>query len=165
MGKKIGLIIGIIIALVAVGAGGFYGGTAYAANTAQQASNVRAQFLNGRGGAAGTGTGTGTGTGANTAGGGFGGGVAGTIKSISGDTLQVSTAQNVTTVTLSGATTIQKSVTATTSDLQVGQQITVRGQRDSSGNVAATSIQLVPAGTTFGGPGGPGAAPSATPAP
>ena len=161
MGKKIGWVVVIIIALLAVGAGGFYGGTAYAANAAQQASNVRAQFLNGRGGAAGTGTGATNGAGGNGFG---GGGVAGTIKSISGDTIQVSTAQNVTTVTLSGATTILKSVTATASDLQVGQQITVRGQRDSSGNVTATSIQLVPAGTTFGGPGGPGAVPTATPA-
>ena len=160
MGKKIGWVIVILIALVAVGAGGFYGGTAYAANAAQQASNVRAQFLDGRGGVAGAGTGTTNGAG----GAGFGGGVVGTIKSISGDTIQVSTAQNVTTVTLSGATTIQKSVTASTADLQVGQQITVRGQRDASGNVAATSIQLVPAGTTFGGPGGPGAEPTATPA-
>ncbi len=161
MGKKMGWVIGIIIALLVVGAGGFYGGTAYAANTAKQAADVRTAFLNGRGGAAGTGT--------STASGSFnGGGVAGTIKSINGNTIQVSTAQNVTTVTLSGTTAVMKTVTAATSDLQVGQQITVRGQRDSSGNVTATSIQVVPAGTTFGGPGGPGgpaASPTATPAP
>ena len=109
---------------------------------------------NGCGGAGGTG---GAG-GAN--GGGFGGGVAGTIKSINGDTVEISTAQNVTTVTLSPSTTVMQSVAATSADLQVGQTVTVRGQRDSSGNVAASSIQVVPAGATFGG-NRPGA--SATP--
>jgi hypothetical protein len=156
MRKTIGIILAVVL-LVAVGAGGFYGGLAYAAYTAQQAANVRASFLAGRGGTAGAG-----GTGA----GGAGGGVVGTIKSINGNTLQVSTAENVTTVTLSGTTNVMKTVTATTSDLQVGQQITVRGQRDSSGNVAATSIQVVPAGATAGGPGGGNSGrPNATPTP
>jgi hypothetical protein len=160
MGRKLIYIIGIIVALVAVGAGAFYGGTVYAA---QQNTNTRNAFFNGRGG-----TGTGGTGGANGAGGGFGGGVAGTIKSISGNTVEVSTAQNVTTVTLNGTTTVMKSVAATTSDLQVGQTITVRGQRDSAGNVTATSIQVVPAGTTFGGGNGDGnrgGNATATPAP
>ncbi len=154
MRNTIGIILAVIL-LVAVGAGGFYGGLAYAAYTAQQEANVRTSFLAGRGGAGGTGTG-GTGAGGSYA----GGGVAGTIKSISGNTIQVSTAENVTTVTLSGTTTVMKTVTATTADLQVGQQITVRGQRDSSGKVAATSFQVVPAGATFGGPGGANATPT-----
>src|SRR5260221_14435827 len=68
MGRKILYIIGIIVALVAVGAGSFYGGTVYAA---QQATNTRASFFAGRGGAGGAG-----GAGGN---GGGGGGVAGTI--------------------------------------------------------------------------------------
>jgi hypothetical protein len=151
MGRKLIFIIGIIVALLAVGAGSFYGGTVYAT---QQATNTRATFFNGRGG---TGTGAPNGAGPNGAGGGGGGGgVAGTIKSINGNTIQVSTALSVTTVTLSDSTSLMKSVTAAASDLQVGQQVTVRGQRDSAGNVNATSIQVVPAGTTFGGPGGGG---------
>jgi hypothetical protein len=156
MGRKLIYIIGIIVALAAVGVGSFYGGTVYAA---QQASSARTAFLNGRGGAGGTG-GTGGGAGAN--GGGFGGGVAGTIKSINGSTVEISTAQNVTTVTLSPSTTVMQSVAATTADLQVGQTVTVRGQRDSTGNVAASSIQVVPAGATFGGNRN-GAAATATP--
>ena len=150
MGRRLIYIVGIVVALVAVGVGSFYGGTVYAG---QQAAATRAAFLNGRGG---------TGGGAGGAGGGFGGGVAGTIKSINGNTVQVSTAQNVTTVTLSASTTVMQSVTATAADLQVGQQVTVRGQRDTAGNVTATSIQVVPAGTTFGG-AGRGANATATP--
>ena len=152
MAKKMGFIIALIVALLAVGAGSFYGGTVYAA---QQAASTRAAFFNGRGGAA-------AGGGAGAAGG-FGGGVSGTVQSVSGDTLTVGTAQGVTTVTLSGSTTILKSQTGSAGDLQVGQQVTVRGARDSSGTVAATTIQVVPAGTTLGG--GPGARPTATPAP
>ena len=151
MARKLIFIVGIIVALAAVGAGAFYGGTVYAAN---QASTTRNAFFNGRGG---TGTGAGAGGGAGANGAGFGGGgVAGTIKSINGNTVEVSTAQNVTTVTLSAATTVEQTVAAAASDLQVGQTVTVRGTRDSAGNVAATSIQVVPAGTTFGGPGGGG---------
>jgi hypothetical protein len=152
MGKKIGLIIGLVIAVLAIGAGSFYGGTAYAA---AQVTNTRAAFFNGR---------AGTGTGGAGAANGAGGGVSGTVKSIDGNTIQVSTALSVTTVTLNSATNIMQSVTAAASDLQVGQQVTVRGQRDSAGNVTATTIQVVPAGTTFGGPG-QGPAAGATPTP
>ena len=163
MGKTIGIIIAVIVLIAGAGAGGFYGGTAY---QAQQQTNIRTAFFNGRGG---TGTASGTGaTGAGGAGGagGFGGGVAGTVSSINGNTLQVTTAQGVTTVTLDAATSILKSETGAASDLQPGQQVTVRGQRDSAGNVTATTIQVVPAGTTFGANGGPanGAGPNATPA-
>jgi hypothetical protein len=152
MNKRIGLIVGIIVLIVAVGGGSFYGGTVYAA---QQTNNTRAAFLNGRGGGTAGGPGGGSG----------GGGVSGTVKSINGATLQVSTAQNVTTVTLNTATTIRKTLTGTTADLQPGVQVTVRGQADSSGNVTATTIQVVPAGGFPGQGQGPGPGPGATPTP
>ena len=148
MGKTIGIILGILVLIAGAAAGGFYGGTSY---QAQQQSSITNAFFNGRGG-----------TGAPGAAGTGGGGVSGTVTAINGDTLQVTTAQGVTTVTLNTATSILKSQTATAGDLQAGQQVTVRGQRDSAGNVTATTVQVVPAGTTFGGPGG--AAPNATPA-
>src|SRR2546425_4923344 len=139
MGKTTGIILGVIVLCGAVGAGAFYGGTIY---ERQQVQNTRNTFFNGRGGTGGTGGG---------GAGGFGGGVFGTVKSITGNTLQISTPQNVTTVNLSDATTVMKTITGTVSDIQVGDTITVRGTADSSGNVAADSIQLLPAGTTFGG--------------
>jgi Domain of unknown function (DUF5666) len=145
MGKTIGIILGVIVLCAAVGAGAFYGGTVY---ERQQVASVRNSFFNGRGGTGGTGGAGGGGGG----GAGFGGGaVFGTVKSISGNTLQISTPQNVTTVNLSVATTVMKTITGTVSDIQVGDTITVRGMPDSSGNVAADSIQVLPAGTSLGG--------------
>jgi len=145
MGKTIGIILGVIVLCGAVGAGAFYGGTVY---ERQQVANVRNSFFNGRGG---------TGGGGGGGGGGFGGGgVFGTVKAITGTTVLISTPQNVTTVNLSDATTVMKTITGTVSDIQVGETITVRGQRDSSGNVTADSVQVLPAGTTFGGRGGGG---------
>jgi hypothetical protein len=156
MGKTIGIILGVIVLCGAVGAGAFYGGTVY---ERQQVQNTRNSFFNGRGGTGGNGGGGGAG------GGGFGGGVFGTVKSITGNTIQISTPQNVTTVNLSAATTVMKTITGTVSDIQVGQTITVRGQRDSSGNITADSIQLLPAGTTFGNRGGNNGGDNATQAP
>jgi hypothetical protein len=150
MGKTIGIIIGVIVLVGAVGAGAFYGGTLY---ERQQVQSVRNSFFNSRGGNGNGGNGGGPGGGFA---GGAGGGVFGTVKSISGNTLQISTPQNVTTVNLSDATTVMKTITGTVSDITVGETITVRGQRDSSGNVAAETIQVLPAGTTFGGRGGNG---------
>ena len=151
MGKTIGLIIGVIVLVGATGAGAFYGGTVY---QQQQQTNVRNTFFNGRGGAGG---------------GGFGGGVFGTVKTVNGNTITVSTAQNVTTVSLITSTVILKTTTGTQADIQVGDQITVRGQPDSSGNVTATNVQLLPPGTTFGnrggGGGGGGGGGDATPTP
>jgi len=150
MGKTIGIILGVIVLCGAVGAGAFYGGTIY---ERQQATNVRNSFFNGRGGNGGGGNG---GNGGGGGGGGFGGGVFGTVKAITGTTVLISTPQNVTTVNLSNATTVMKTITGTVSDIQVGDIITVRGQRDASGNVAADSVQLLPPGTSFGGRGGGG---------
>ncbi|HEY0420979.1 MAG TPA: DUF5666 domain-containing protein [Acetobacteraceae bacterium] len=156
MGKTIGIIVGVIVLCAAVGAGAFYGGTLY---ERQQATSVRNAFFNGRGANGGGGAGGAGGGG----GGGFGGGVFGTVKSITGNTLQISTPQNVTTVNLSDATIVMKTITGTVSDIAVGDSITVRGQADASGAVAATSIQLLPAGTTFGNRGPRGADATATP--
>ena len=140
MGRKLIYIIGIVVALVAVGVGSFYGGTVYAA---QQASSARAAFLNGRGGTGG--------------GGGFGGGVAGTIKSINGNTIVLSTAQSEVTVTVSDSTQVMRLTVGKLSDLKVGDRISVRGTRDASGNLAATVIQ--PLGSRGGGQPTPTAAP------
>jgi hypothetical protein len=69
--------------------------------------------------------------------------VFGTVKSLEGETMTVSTPQDVTTVKLTGQTTIEQLVAADRSLLAVGQQITVRGTRDDSGTVTAVSIQIL----------------------
>ena len=64
----------------------------------------------------------------------------GTISSISGNNLTVTTMQGEITVTINSSTTIRKSVTGTTADLSTGQSLIIRGSQDSSGNVIAYSI-------------------------
>jgi hypothetical protein len=94
----------------------------------------------------------------NRAGGGFGGGgqgnaTAGTIVSISGDTIVVKTRQGTTvTVTATDATTVTESKAGNISDLKAGDTVTAIGQNDGSGNVKATVISEGSLG--FGGFGG-----------
>ncbi len=149
MGRKILAIVGGIILVLAVAGGSFYGGTVYAQ---QQTANARAAFFADRGG--GTGGGGATGGGEGSAGGGFfgggggangggrGGGAVGQIKSIDGDTITLSTPQSEVKVTLTDTTLIQKLVAGSRSDLQVGDRVVVRGDRDASGNVTANDIQV-----------------------
>jgi hypothetical protein len=66
----------------------------------------------------------------------------------------ISTATDVTTVNLTANTQIVKSISGTPADLQPGEQLIVRGQRDSNGNVTADQIEIVTS-----------AAPQGTPAP
>ncbi len=142
--KKVLIIIGAVIIAVALAGGSFYGGMAYQRT---QANNVRDTFLrsrglNGTGGAGGFTGGTGNGAG----GGGrgfFGGGATGQVKSVDGNTLTLSTAQNETKVTLSDTTRIEKSVQGALSDLQPGMQVMVTGQRDANGNITAVQVLIL----------------------
>lgn len=142
MKKKILMIAGAILTAAALAAGGFYGGMAYQSNQAKQA---QANFANGRGGQFANGqlaSGQAP-TGAQVPGGFPGGGTTGQIKSITGNVMTVSTAQNVTTVNLSDTTQVQKSAEATAAELQPGVQVRVIGPRDSSGNITASQIQIL----------------------
>jgi hypothetical protein len=108
---------------------------------------------------AGSGTGR-TGTGGSGfsgfAGGGsgtFGGGNAtiGSVKLVDGSTLYVETATgSIVTVTLSPSTKITISSTGTVKDLSPGEDVIVEGTKNSSGNVAATSISQSSLGSTGG---------------
>jgi hypothetical protein len=153
----------IVVALILMGAS-FYGGTLYQKNAQ---SRIQANFLESRGL-----TGGFNGGNFNRAGGtpdanraGFGGGALGQVKSINGNTLTLSTAQNETSVTLSGTTVIMKSDPGTLADIKVGDRVQVTGQRDSSGNITASEIMiLAPAGNPgVGGNGGPARAVTPTP--
>ncbi len=96
MKKGIWMVGSIVIALVLMGAS-FYGGTLYQKN---QQTSAQARFLASRG-LSGNFSGGAAGTPGATTGRGFGGGTQGQVKSINGNTISLSTAQNVTTVTLS----------------------------------------------------------------
>lgn len=132
----------ILVALIVVaGAGGFYGGMQYQKSKAPAnpfaagAGTFRQRFgnVNGRG---------------------FGllggrGGVRGQVKSISGSTMTVTLANgNSTVVILSGSTTVDKSVTAATTDIAAGDTVAVSGTPNSDGSVTATTVQLNPPALT-----------------
>jgi len=91
----------------------------------------------------------------------------GTVGSLQGDTLTVNDQQgNTIQVKVTGAR-IEKTVDGTVDDLKAGVTVSVVGQRGSDGTIAATSIQIRPAGSPANGPfqgGRTQATPVATPA-
>lgn len=143
--KKIWIIIAAIVAAVAIGAGGFYGGIVY---NRSQGDQIRTDFMRSRGmnpaqqtpGAPGQGF--------------FGGNITGQIKSIDGNTLTVSTPRDVTTITITSDTNINKSTTASSTDLQPGKSVMVTGQRDDNGNLTATQILIMDNNLVMPTPGG-----------
>jgi hypothetical protein len=72
----------------------------------------------------------------------------GQVKSMDGNVLQLSTAQDVTTVNLTGDTIIIKSVEGTVSELQPGTRVMVVGERDDQGNITASQITIESDDTT-----------------
>jgi Domain of unknown function (DUF5666) len=91
---------------------------------------------------------------------GGGGFASGTVKSVSGDSIVISTRSGSTlTVKTSASTTVTKNVSSTSSALQVGQSVRVSGPTSSDGSVAATSISEG-AGGGFGGFGAGRTAPA-----
>jgi hypothetical protein len=136
----------IVVGIVLVGVaafGGFEEGKAYQSN---QAATIRNQFFQGRGLSANI---SGTPSSGNR-GAAFGGGVTGRVKDIQGNTLDLSTATDVTTVDLSANTQIEKAVPGTSADLQPGELLVIRGSRNSDGSLAADQIQIVNSGAVQG---------------
>jgi len=142
-------ILPIIVMILLVGAGAFYGGMKYqqskspaaaSGNFQRGAANISGVLRNGR-------------TGGNS-GGGFATGeiIAKDDKSV---TVQLRSPQNATgtastqagskIIFLSASTDITKSASGTPADLQVGQTVTVSGTANADGSLTAQSIQLRPA--------------------
>jgi len=98
-------------------------------------------------------------------GGGAGPGANGTLTKINGNTLTLTTAQELMTVNVSSDTTIQKTITGTTSDLQKGEFLNIIGTQDTNGDIIATSITIQPQsqGAPSTPPAGASAIPSGTP--
>ena len=144
--KKVLIIVGVILGAIVLSAASFWGGMTYQTKKVDQ---TRSNFFAARGGEPGNGQFPNDGQFPNSAQGqqgqGFfrGGGTVGQVKSIDGDVLTLSTAQNVTTVTLSDSTTVMKTVEGTTSDLQPGMRVMVAGEPDSKGNLTASQITIL----------------------
>jgi hypothetical protein len=141
------LIAVVAVVVIAVGAGGFFGGKAVGGGTPTAAEAVKAlqsmtpqemqQALSGVRANGGTG-----GTFGNRANG-SGGFVSGSVISQDGDSITVKLADGSTKIVLvSGSTTINLSESGSMSDLAVGKDVSVTGSTNSDGSVTATRIQI-----------------------
>jgi hypothetical protein len=129
--------------------------------TIQQLGGFRA-LLGGGAATGGTGGSGGTGTGG-TAGGGTGagrggglGGVAGTVDSINGNVITITTNAGQVKVLVSGSTTYLKSAPAAQSDVATGERVSVRpdfSSPSSGGQTNAASVTIQPASSTTTGTG------------
>lgn len=136
------LLIGVagLVILLGVAAGAFYGGMQYQQS---QSAGIQQRFFAERGGTPPAGFAGGAPPGGFTGAGLAGGrGAVGEIKSIDGSVLTLSTPQSEVKVTVSDSTQVLKLVAGGLPDLQVGQRVSVRGEADSSGAVAASTIQI-----------------------
>ncbi len=132
--KAMYLVAALVLAIVLV-AGGCYGGTVYAQS---QSQNNASAFLRQRG-SGGSGQFNRQGTGQGTAQ--FGQLLArGQVKSVNGNTIEISTAQSVVTVQVNGQTVISKTDPGSLSDLQPGDRVTVF--TSTTGNSVASAIQI-----------------------
>jgi hypothetical protein len=149
--KKVFLIVGVVALVLLAVAGGFYGGMQYQKNQVNQIQanfeRERGQFPTGQmpggqmsGGAAGFPGAGGQGQFLDRR-----GGISGQVKTIEGNVLTISTAEDVTTVNLSPDTRIQKTelVTLSPADLQPGMRLMIVGEKDSDGNVAASQVMIM----------------------
>jgi hypothetical protein len=73
----------------------------------------------------------------------MGGGTTGVIKTIEGNIMTLSTAQDVTTVNLSESTSVQQTITGALADLEPGMRVRIVGQADESGAISASQIVIL----------------------
>jgi hypothetical protein len=151
MRKGLTIVGGVVLVLI-VGGGAFYGGIVFERS---RESDVQGRFFAERGRFAGDFGGFGRDgfqqsgdhddeQGAFQDRGSFDRGAAGTVKSIEGDTLLLSTAQDVITVILTDETVISLFVDGELEDLTPEQRLTVVGQRNEAGDIVADVIQILP---------------------
>ncbi len=136
-----------VLVLVLVGVVGF-GAYSYGESIGlTQAQNIRADFFSSRQGAAnGTVDPAQSGQGGQRAGQGARPAATGTVKSIQGNTMTVTQRDGSSvTVNIDAQTVIQKTTSASPSDIQPGQNVTVSSSQTGN-NITAQTIQIRPAG-------------------
>jgi hypothetical protein len=148
------LIIGaaVVLAVVLFG-GGFVTGRFTAPAPGPQRGQFRTGegFPGGAGGGGAAGQGGGAGAGAGQGGGqGFGGGrnvaLTGTVSSVSGNSVVITTRAGNVTVTLASGGKVYKSAPGTTADLKPGDTVSVASQPGSTGTSrTASQITIIPA--------------------
>ncbi len=134
------VIAGLVVLVVIAAVGGYMVG--HRAGV-QQANVARATFMAQRFGGQQLANGLGPG---NLAGGVRQGGMGanGTVKSIEGSTLIVTTRSGEVKVKLGQDTVVQKMAQSSLQEIRPGMRIAVTGETDSSGTVNARSVQLLP---------------------
>jgi hypothetical protein len=159
--KRTGIIAIAVVGILAVGGGAFFGGTRY--ERSRILADPSVLFRSGAGVAMGAGPGFVMGApqasgSMATRGDGNGGpmavgGTMGTILSIEGNTLTLTTPAGATvTVQASDTTLVERNVSGTVADLSVGEQVMVAGPTNEDGSITARSITqrgivFAPAGT------------------
>ncbi|MCZ7568284.1 MAG: hypothetical protein M5U01_06830 [Ardenticatenaceae bacterium] len=133
--SRIATVIVVLVALVAVGIGGFYYGTTVGE---ARAASARARFFQERGAGAGAPNGQGGPGGRGLA----GNGVVGQVKSIQGNTIELSTATEVVKVQVADQAQIQKMVPGALADIQIGERVIVQGERGADGAFIARLIEI-----------------------
>lgn len=144
-------LIWVIIALVVVGGGAFYGGMVYGKSTATATANTARRNFQGGNFAGGAGGRNGGGAGGSV--------VNGSIISKTDSTITVSQqAGGSKLVLFSSSTPVRETVDVSASVLQVGKTIIANGTQNSDGSLTAQGIQIRNTSTpAFGGGGrGPG---------
>jgi len=148
--KKIVVVIGVLLVIVAVGGGSFWAGMRVGENRVIQDPARFFQRLRGQGGQfpgmvgtpqAGFPGAVGTPQPGGEAGR-MGGGVMGTIKAVEGDTLVVTTEEGEIRVQTTDTTLIEKSMAVGVGELEVGEQVVVSGSRNDDGSITARSIRV-----------------------
>ncbi len=152
--RKPAILLGVVLGVLVVAGGSFFGGMAF---QRYRQTSVQQQFFADRGFGAGgqaplfgSGGPQGEFVPFGDAGGAGGGqavterGANGTVESLEGDTLRLTTAEGEITVTLTDETVLTLTATGERSDLQAGARVTVIGQRDDSGDLTAAVIQILP---------------------
>jgi hypothetical protein len=139
--KKALTIVAMILLGVLVALGSFWGGMRTESNRADRA---RANFMNARGQANGEFFSPEGQIPSGEAPSGFmGGGTLGEVKSVDGNVVTLSTAQDVTTVQLTGETRIGKTVMAVAAELEPGMRVRVTGERDTNGDITADQVTIL----------------------
>ncbi|NTW14437.1 MAG: hypothetical protein HGA31_05420 [Candidatus Moranbacteria bacterium] len=142
--------IAMVVLVIVVGAGTFYGGMKYTANqkTSQfdaRGAGVRQGAESGSAGRAGGQRGAGMMQGAGVLNGGAGDFSGGEVTAKDDTSVTIKTRNGGSQIVFfAPSTTVGKSVTGSTSDLVVGQQVMANGKNNPDGSLAATNIQIRP---------------------
>jgi len=137
--KKIWIVVGVVVLVVAVGGGAFFGGMSYGKSQARQ--NLTSQMQQRFGARGGQPFGT---PGPSQQGQGgtapLGGGIQGTIQAIEGNNLVINADEGIVKVQTTDTTLIEKNMPVSVGDLKVGETVVVSGPRNDDGSITARSV-------------------------